>query len=39
MMNVEKLREAMETMERNRGAGNEPKVGIFWYNPMLKACW
>ena len=29
-------REAMETMKRNRGAGDEPKVGIFWYNATLK---
>ena len=28
--------EAMETMKRNRGAGDEPKVGIFWYNATLK---
>lgn len=28
--------EAMETMAKNRGAGEEPKVGIFWYNATLK---
>ena len=27
----EQYREAMDTMQRNRGAGDEPKVGIFWY--------
>ena len=32
----EQYREAMDTMERNRGAGDEPKVGIFWYNATLK---
>ena len=32
----EQYREAIDTMERNRGAGDEPKVGIFWYNPTLK---
>lgn len=29
-------KEAIETMARNRGAGDEPKVGIFWYNATLK---
>lgn len=28
--------EAMETMAKNRGSGEEPKVGIFWYNATLK---
>ena len=28
--------EAMRTMAANRGAGDEPKVGIFWYNTTLK---
>ena len=32
----QQYREAMDTMERNRGAGDEPKVGIFWYNATLK---
>ena len=32
----EQYREAMDTMQRNRGAGDEPKVGIFWYNATLK---
>ena len=32
----EQYREAMEVMARNRGAGEEPKVGIFWYNVTLK---
>ena len=32
----EQLDEAMDVMARNRGAGDEPKVGIFWYNPTLK---
>lgn len=32
----EQYREAMETMAANRGAGEEPKVGIFWYNATLK---
>lgn len=31
-MDDEQYREAMDTMARNRGAGDEPKVGIFWYN-------
>ena len=26
----EQLDEAMDVMARNRGAGDEPKVGIFW---------
>lgn len=32
----EQYREAIGVMERNRGAGDEPKVGIFWYNATLK---
>jgi len=28
----EQYKEAMEVMAANRGKGNEPKVGIFWYN-------
>ena len=28
--------EAIQTMAKNRGAGEEPKVGIFWYNATLK---
>ena len=32
----EQLNEAMNVMARNRGAGDEPKVGIFWYNATLK---
>lgn len=28
----EEYADAMHTMEVNRGHGNEPKVGIFWYN-------
>jgi len=32
----EQYREAMAVMARNRGAGDEPKVGIFWYNATLK---
>lgn len=28
----EQYAEAMQTMARNRGNGDEPKVGIFWYN-------
>ena len=35
-MDAKQYQEAMETMARNRGAGNEPKVGIFWYNPARK---
>ena len=31
----EQYREAIDTMERNRGKGDEPKVGIFWYNATL----
>ncbi len=31
----EQYREAIATMERNRGAGEEPKVGIFWWNATL----
>ena len=32
----DQYQEAMNTMAANRGAGEEPKVGIFWYNPTLK---
>lgn len=32
----EQYREAMQTMAANRGAGEEPKVGLFWYNATLK---
>ena len=32
----EQYREAIATMQRNRGAGEEPKVGIFWWNATLK---
>lgn len=32
----EQYREAMDVMARNRGAADEPKVGIFWYNATLK---
>ena len=32
----EQYKEAMNTMAANRGAGEEPKVGIFWYNATLK---
>lgn len=32
----EQYKEAMDVMARNRGAGDEPKVGIFWYNATLK---
>jgi len=32
----EQYKEAIDTMAKNRGAGDEPKVGIFWYNPTLK---
>jgi hypothetical protein len=28
--------EAMRIMAANRGKGDEPKVGIFWYNPSQK---
>lgn len=31
----EQYKEALQTMEANRGAGEEPKVGIFWYNAIL----
>jgi len=30
----EELDEAMRMMAANRGKDNEPKVGIFWYNPQ-----
>ena len=29
-------KEAIDTMAKNRGAGDEPKVGIFWYNATLQ---
>lgn len=29
---AEQYEEAMQTMAANRGNGEEPKVGIFWYN-------
>lgn len=32
----EQYREALNTMAKNRGAGDEPKVGIFWYNATLQ---
>lgn len=32
----EQYNEALRTMKANRGAGKEPKVGIFWYNISLK---
>ena len=32
----EQYKEAMQTMAANRGAGAEPKVGIFWYNATLQ---
>lgn len=32
----EQYDEALRTMAANRGAGEEPKVGIFWYNATLK---
>lgn len=32
----EQYKEAMQTMAANRGAGTEPKVGIFWYNATLQ---
>lgn len=35
-MDSQQYQEAMETMARNRGAGDEPKVGIFWYNAARK---
>ena len=35
-MDEKQYREAMETMAKNRGAGDEPKVGIFWYNAARK---
>ena len=35
-MDSQQYQEAMETMARNRGAGDEPKVGIFWYNATRK---
>lgn len=30
----EELKEAMRLMESNRGKDDEPKVGIFWYDPQ-----
>lgn len=35
-MSDEQFREALSTMEPNRGAGDEPKVGIFWWNATLR---
>ena len=35
-MDNKQYQEAMDTMARNRGAGDEPKVGIFWYNATRK---
>lgn len=32
----EQYDEALRTMAANRGAGEEPKVGIFWYNATSK---
>lgn len=32
---AEQYQEAMQTMAANRGKGDEPKVGIFWYNVAL----
>ena len=32
----DQYKEALKTMQANRGAGEEPKVGIFWYNATLK---
>ena len=32
----EQYDEAIKLMASNRGRGNEPKVGIFWYNISLK---
>lgn len=32
----EQYDEALRTMAANRGSGEEPKVGIFWYNATLK---
>ena len=32
---AEEYENAMEVMRKNRGNGNEPKVGIFWYNVAL----
>ena len=32
----EQYQEALKVMEANRGHGNEPKVGIFWYNVAQK---
>ncbi len=30
------LQEAMRVMATNRGKGDEPKVGIFWYSVAQK---
>lgn len=35
-MSAEELDEAMRLMQSNRGKGNEPMVGIFWYSPQRK---
>ena len=32
----EQYKEAIDTMAKNRGVGDEPKVGIFWYNATLQ---
>ena len=32
----EEYDEAINVMKANRGAGDEPKVGIFWYNTTMK---
>lgn len=33
-MSDKELDEAMRLMQSNRGKGNEPMVGIFWYSPQ-----
>lgn len=35
-MGAEELDEAMRLMQSNRGKGDEPMVGIFWYSPQRK---
>ena len=35
-MGAEELDEAMSLMQSNRGKGDEPMVGIFWYSPQRK---
>ena len=32
----EELDDAMRLMQSNRGKGDEPMVGIFWYSPQKK---